>query len=389
MVVCGVFYTYGVFFKPILNEFGWSRAVTSGAYSLSFVSFGLLSIFMGRLNDRFGSRIVSIICGSFMGLGYLLMSRIEAVWQIYLFYGFIIAVGFSIYVPLLSTLARWFIQRRSLMTGVAMSGIGVGVIIMPPISGWLISTYGWRESYIIMGVIVLVSVVIAALFLRRPAQTEDISPVNSGTVSVETTLEAGGLHLREAIRTRQFWMLSVIFASLALCIQAILVHVVPYTTDLGIPAVIAAGFLSIIGGLSIAGRIGIGIIGDRSGNRPAIIIGFVVMLFTFIWLLAVREEWALYFFAVVFGFAYGGLITLESPMIAELFGLKAHGAVFGAIHFGTSIGSASGPLLAGRIYDLNGNYYTAFIVLAVVCAIGLTLSLILKPVRGVKFNSTR
>ncbi len=383
LVVCGTYYTYGVFFKPILNEFGWSRAVTSGAYSLSFLLFGLLGIFMGRLNDRFGSRIVAVICGFFMGLGYLLMSLVSNVWQIYLFFGVVVAIGFSAaYVPLLSTLARWFVRKTSLMTGIAMSGIGVGAIIMPPIAGWLISKYGWRTSYIIMGIIVLVLIIVAAQFLRRPVQVGELLPGDNEAIAAEASLEAGGLHFREAVRTKQFWMLCGIFAPMALCIQAVIVHIVPYATDLGISAVTAASILSIIGGLSIVGRIGMGTVGDRAGNKRALTIGFIVMLFAFIWLLAVRGEWALFLFAVVFGFAYGGLIILESPIVAELFGLRAHGAILGAIHFGTSIGGATGPLAAGGIFDTTGNYHIAFVVLAGLSAVGLILTLALRPMRN-------
>lgn len=268
------------------------------------------------------------------------------------------------------------------MTGIVISGIGAGIIIMPPIARWLISMYGWRNSYIIIGITVLVLVFLACPFLRRPAQTEGAPAGNNEAILAEPASEVRDFRLQEAIRTRQFWMLCGIFAAMALCIQAILVHIVPYATDLGISAVTAATILSAIGGLSIVGRIGIGTAGDRIGNKRAIVIGFIVMLFSFLWLLVARGQWALFLFAVVFGIAYGGLITLESPIVAELFGIRAHGTIFGAIHFITSIGSATGPLMAGGIFDATGSYYVAFVVLVVLSAIGLILSLTLRPMRS-------
>lgn len=148
MTVWGTQYSFGVFFKPVSSEFGWTRAETAGAYSLNMVLAGVFGILAGRLSDRFGARLVVTVCGLLMGLGYLLMSRIGAVWQMYLFYGVLASIGIAgMVVPLLSTVARWFIKRRGLTTGIAASGIGVGTVIMPPLASQLISSHGWRTSY--------------------------------------------------------------------------------------------------------------------------------------------------------------------------------------------------------------------------------------------------
>jgi len=162
-VTWGASVSYGVFFKPMLAEFGWTRAVTSGAFSLSMLMQGLLAIMMGRLNDRFGPRIVATICGVVMGLGYLLVSQVSAVWQLYLFYGVIIGVGMSgTLVPLLSTVVRWFTKRRSMMSGIVMMGQTTGALFGPAAANWLILTYDWRLSFLILGILVLVVIVLAA-----------------------------------------------------------------------------------------------------------------------------------------------------------------------------------------------------------------------------------
>ena len=143
IIAHGAQYTFGIFFKPILTEFGWTSAATSGAFSLYLVLWGLLSIFVGRLNDSFGPRIVMTASGFFLGLGYLLMSQVSVLWQLYLFYGVIIAIGMSgAWVPLISTVPKWFVKRRGLMTGIVTSGSGIGTILLSLAASRLISVYG-------------------------------------------------------------------------------------------------------------------------------------------------------------------------------------------------------------------------------------------------------
>jgi len=166
--------------------------------------------------------------------------------------------------------------------------------------------------------------------------------------------------------------------------QAVIVHIVPHATDLGISALIAANILAIIGGLSIVGRVGMGSAGDRIGNKPALGVCFIVMLVAFIWLLGAKELWMLYLFAAAYGFGYGGLGAVTSPIVAELFGLRAHGAILGVVIFIQLIGCAVGPLLTGRIFDVTGSYQGAFFIFVALSVTGLILTSLLRPspVRG-------
>ena len=381
VVMWGTLYSFGIFFKPLLAELGWARAMTSGAYSLFMVLHGLLYIPAGRLNDKFGPRVIMIVCGFFLGLGYLLMSQVNDIWHLFLFYGVIVGFGAGGgYVPLLSTVSRWFVKRRGLMTGIVVSGAGFGTVIMPPVVNWLISDYGWRTSYIVVGIVSLVLIILAALFLRRdPSQVGQL-PYGEGEAKEQSLdLEAGGFSVQRAIRTRQFWMFSVVIFSLLFSQQSIMVHIAPHATDLGISAAVAANILAIIGGLSIAGRLIMGNAADRIGNKPVIVTAFILMAITLFWLVAAREVWMFYLFAIVFGFAYGGIVSIESPIIAELFGMGSHGVIFGAMHSISTIGGAIGPVLAGRIFDITGSYQPAFLVYAVVAVIGLILVSLLRP----------
>ncbi len=147
LVVWGSQYSYGVFFKPLLAEFGWTRAATSGAYSLNLVLQGVFGFIAGRLCDRFGPRGVVTICGVLLGVGYLLMSQVQAIWHIYLFFGILISAGTCGFVPIMSTAVRWFVKRRGLMSGIIMAGTGVGITAVPPLANMLIASYDWRTAY--------------------------------------------------------------------------------------------------------------------------------------------------------------------------------------------------------------------------------------------------
>lgn len=389
VAACGTFFSFGVFLKPILAEFGWTRALTSGAYSLAFILSGLISIATGRLNDRFGPRMVMTACGIFLGCGYILMSQIGAVWQLYIFYGVIVGAGYSgANILLLSTVARWFTRRKGLMSGIVVCGIGVGMMVMPPISRWLISVYGWRNAYIIVGIIVLVCVVAAAQFLRRDPARMGLLPYGEKEAKQNNTgTGATGLTLGGAIRTRQFWMFFAVLLSIGIWLQTTIVHIAPHATDMGMSPAVAATILTVIGALSIPGKLLFGTIGDRIGNKLGYILFLAVVTASLFWLIGARELWTLYLFAAVFGFGQGGGSALWSPLVAELFGLTSHGVILGAIYFGHTIGATIGPVLAGYIFDVTGSYYIAFLICAVLCAAGLVLTLFLKPIDREKERS--
>jgi len=384
LVSFGVLHSFGVFFKPILTEFDWTRAATSSAFSLAFIVQGILGIIMGGLNDRFGSRILMTFCGILLALGYVLMSQINTIGQLYLFYGVIIGVGMAgVYIPILSTVARWFVKRRSLMTGIVLAGLAAGTFTMPPIINWLIYTYDWRMSFIIVGILILVVVVIAAQFLRiNPGQIRQL-PDGKEPSRQELESVREGFSLRESIRTRQFWIAFTILFCLAFYIFVITVHIVPYATDIGISATNAANILATFGGLGIVGRVVSGFVADRVGNRKVLIIGFALILASsFLLVLPATELWVLYIYAAVLGFASSGTGALASPLIADLFGMRSHGLIFGIVGSGYTIGGASGPIVAAYTFDTMGSYRVSFLVCAALSALGLLLAIIIRPTRS-------
>lgn len=380
LLILGLHTVFGIFFKPIIEELGWTRTVTSGAFSLSEITFGLLGIAMGGLNDRFGPRVVMTLCGLLSALGYLLMSQVQNVWQIYLFYGIMIGVGSSVYVPLLSTVARWFVKRRSMMTGVVFAGAGVGMLILPLVIDQLISAYGWRVSFLILGVIILVVVVVTAQFLKRdPSQVGQVAYGENDTAEEGLGLETRAFSLGEAARTSQFWIFLVTLVCYGFCFFSIQVHIAPYVTDLGISETTAAAILATVGGATIIGQLGLGSAGDKLGYKRTFFIGIVLVALAVFVLMLGRELWTFFLFAVFLGLAFGDCSTQESPIVAWLFGLASHGLILGVFAFSFTIGSAIGPLVFGYIFDVTGNYQLAFLVCAVLSVVAIILTILIKP----------
>jgi len=378
----GTRFAFGVFFKPVMNEFGWTRALTSGAFSLSWMVQGITGIMMGRLNDRLGPRIVLSMSGFFMGLGYLLMSQITGLGQLYIYYGLIIGIGSAVYVPLVSTVARWFKARRSMMTGIVVAGAGLGQFIAPPVANWLISSFEWRMSYIIMGGVVLLAMIITAQFLRRdPAQLGQVpyGEGNKGHNELRPQIEE--LSAGQAFRSKKLWLLFTIFFSSGFSAWAIIVHIVPHATDLGISASNAAIILALIGALVIIGRIFWGIIGDRIGDNRTYIIGTFIISASLIWLVSADSGGMLYYFAPIFGFAWA-VAVLGSPLTAGIFGLSAHGAIMGLTNLGYNLGGALGPLVSGYLFDVSGDYRQSFLINAIVSVLGLVLLVTLARITG-------
>lgn len=378
MATLAVHFSYGLFFKPILNELGWSRTTVSGAYSLVWIVQGIMGIVAGLFNDRYGPRLVVTLSGIFLGTGYILMSQVSQVWQVYLFYGIFVGIGLSSAVPVLSNIVHWFTRRRGLMVGIVVTGASIGALIGPPIANWLICGYDWRISYIVMGACCLVILVVAAQFLKRPSHTALTAESEKTAGKNEGKSGTADFPLSRAIRTHQFWFIYILFFCFGFCVFALQVHVVPHVTDIGISSTKAANILAVAGATGIIGRIGLGSLGDRIGNKKSFIIVFTLFLAALILLLPAGEIWEFYLVAILFGLTFGNGVANQSPLVATFFGLKSHGVLLGFLAMGYTFGAAAGPTVLGYMYDMAGNYQFAFIVTIIVAVLGLIATLLLK-----------
>jgi MFS family permease len=383
-VCVGAMFTYGVFFKEFQAEFGWSRAAISGASSLAFLMMGLVGVIAGKLNDRIGPKVIIMASGISLGIGYLLMSRLQALWQLYLLYGVLVGIGFSTHdVITLSTVARWFIKRRGMMTGIVKVGTGSGQFLVPLIATLLLAVYGWRNSYLIIGAVVLVIFVAVSQVLSRDPQSIGLLPDGDSNESCDNGNRSceESVALRAAARTGQFWILCIAEFAIIFCLLTVMVHIVPHAMDLELTPTAAVGVLSTIGGVSMLGRIVIGTANDKIGGKRSLVICFILLLCGLFWLRVADEAWMLFLFAVIYGFAHGGFFTVMSPMVAEFFGTGSHGVLFGIILASGTMGGAAGPLMAGYTFDVTGSYRIAFLVLTLLAVIGFVVITLLQPPR--------
>jgi MFS family permease len=362
--------TFGVFLEPILKEFGWTRAAISAAFTLNILIMGFLSIFSGKLADRFGPRMVAIACGLCLGASYILTSRLQSLPQFYIFYGILGGMGLSgMYAPMMSVAVKWFEKRRALMSGILVAGPSLGIVVLPLISSYLIALIGWRVSYLLLGILVAGGIAGAAFFLRREPAELGLLPYGAGEIQRQE-ISAGipGFTFAEAFRTWPFWMMSLASFCDHFLSNTLVVHIVIHAQDLGIPATSAASILSVAAGISIPGRVLMGGIADRIGNRPTLLICIGTGIVGFLILLAATRLGTLYLFAFLFGVSLWAAVGILSPYMAELFGLKAHATLFAFCVFAGSLGSAIGPVTAGYLFDVTGSYHLAFILcLAVSC----------------------
>jgi MFS family permease len=374
MMNVGMYLSIGVFFKPIISDLGWTRAATSAPVSVS-------SIIAGTMTDRYGPRKVATILGAATGVGYLLMSRMGSLWELYLYFGLLIGSGAGLLTPFLSLIPRWFTNRRTVFAGVISAGGGVGGLVMPLVASWLITTYDWHRAYLIMGIVYLVVVVSAAQLLRRSPPQPLPAAADARVKKPVETAKVTSYSLKQAVGTRHFWLMIILVFSFGYIANTFNLHMAAHATDIGFDPTAAAGLLSIMNGVSIIGCILLGALGDRYGNRRLLIVTFIAEALMMFWLVYIGQYWMLVVFASIYGLAFGSGLAQPSPLVARLFGVGSLGLILGVINFSQTIGASVGGYVAGWLFDIQQNYKMAFYVAAAFGIIGLISTLLLTPLR--------
>lgn len=377
--IIGLLFSYGLFFKALEVEYGWSRTLLSSCTALAFLVMGMLAFVGGRLNDRYGPRVVLGVAGTMCGVGYALLSQVTQAWQLFVLFGMFIGVGMATHdVVTLGTIARWFHKKRGMMTGVVKVGTAVGQIAVPPLAALLIALTDWRTALLVLGSAAVVMLLIAASLMKSPPQDDTEEARNT----------ARGMSFAEARQTPRLWMLCAIQFSFFPTLMTIPLHIVVHGMDLGMTPALAALLLSVMGAASVVGRLAVGTLVDQIGGKHALTVCFIPLLFSLAAFLMIQSTWVLFVAVAVYGFAHGGLFTVISPTVAEYFGLKAHGAIFGLILFFGTIGGAIGPIVAGWVFDVTASYTLAFSGLAALLLLGLVLVLRLPNPAAIKAQLT-
>jgi len=378
---------FGVFLKPLIEDFGWSRAATSGAMSLMMGVSGVIGIIMGKMTDRVNVRLV-ITFGALIGtLSYFLMTIVHSLWQFYLCFG--LGAGICLgcaYTPVNATISRWFPNKSALALGVALMGITVGQMVLSPVMAHTIAVLGWRTAYVVLGIIVLVCAIPAVILLGKTpplavqGRTGGGSPgrvarsARSGAGAVTGSARATrleGYTTGQAARTAPFWMLIITGLVVSAGFYIVVAHIVPCANDLGISATLSALILTMSSVGGIAGTLLAWPLTVRFGNKRALLLliaGEAVAMFLF---MATKSAWSFYLVAILFGFSFGAASPVRMAMVPPLFGLRAIGGILGYATFAWSVGGIVGPYLAGYVYDVSKSYDIAFLTGGVLLVIGV------------------
>ncbi len=384
--------TYGVFVKPFEAEFGVTRAATSAVASVSLLLFAFSQPVIGSLLDRFGGRLV--IGGSLLviGLGSILSGMATQFWQFFILFGIVggIASGGAGLTSGSIVAIRWFTERRGQAIGIASSGFSAGQLIFYPLISLLFTWYGWRQTYIILGVFVSVLVVPAVTwFLRNDPADLGLQPY--GGLPAQGPAGAGGqpsaapqraVPMAEVVRSMDFWWLALGYfvcgytsAGLA---QA---HLIPYWVEHGFHEVQAANAMSLVGAMNVVGTILSGRLCDRFGNRVPLSIYYFVRGLAILFLLTVRDGLSVSIFALIFGLSYIATVPPTSGLCADLFGKASMGRVYGWVTCSHQIGGAMGAYLSGYLYVQSGSYAGAFTAAAALCFAAAAMSYAIREQR--------
>ena len=379
-IVCvgmGALFSLGVFLKPMAETMGWSRGAISTVALLNWIAVGLGSFVWGALSDRLGTRAVAVAGGLLLGLGLVLSSQVQALWQLDVTFG--LMVGFAVgafYAPLTSTATKWFTARRGLAVALVSSGIGVGILTIAPLARALTSAWDWRVALLVIGDLAWLIVVPAALLIRE-------TPGDVGAAAMGGAARVGrDYSTRQVLAAPQFWAIALTHFACCAAHSGPIFHMVTHATDQGIGPMAAATALGVSGFASIAGRVGGGLLADRFGAKSTLLAGLALQAAMIVLYLFVRELGPFYVLAVVFGVSYGGVMPLYALVTREYFGEKVMGAAYGGVFLLSTLGMGLGSFAGGVLYDRLGSYTWLYAGSFAIAAAAVLLALTFRAPRA-------
>ena len=378
-----VMYSFSVFYVALLEEFGWGRGETAGVYSVFTIVAGAGAVAAGALSDRFGPGPVIACGGALLALGLLICSQVSELWQFYLAFGIVVALGVAVagWTPSVTMINRWFSVRLGLALGIASGGIGVGIMVVVPLVQALISSLGWRQAYVALAGIVFLGLLPVGLIVLR-GRPEDLGQKVDGGESmaldaprarkpltrkemevVDAEWAGREWSVRAAARTTRLWLLAGVKLLGAIATQMIFVHQVVYLVDAGYDRMLAASIVGLIGFLSVVAKVFWGWAADTIGREMTYTLGCAAMVLA-IGLLAAAgaapSSGILYLYAVVFAIGYAVSAPLWPVVTADLFTGRHFGSIFGFVNVFNGFGNALGAWLGGYVFDVTGSYAIAF-----------------------------
>jgi MFS family permease len=368
--------SFSLFFPPIVDEFGWERGITAGAFSFGFLVSAVVSPLIGRAMDRFGPRAVMELGVALMAAGLLLAPLTTQPWHLYLTIGVLVGAGSiclgysgqSLFLP------NWFNRRRGLAMGLAFAGVGIGSITLLPWVQHMIEQTGWRTACTAMGIVVLVVLAPINLLLRKRPQDIGLEPdgdaaPSASTVPVSNVVDPvwAGVDwtLSRAVRTARFWWIALGYFCGLYIWYAVQVHQTKYLLDIGFTPNVAVWALGAVSLLGIPGQIALGHLSDRVGREwiwAASCTGFAICFAALVALKYFPTLPLVYLMVLTQGALGYGLTSIMGAVVVEIFQGKHYGSIFGTIMLAALAGGAAGPWVTGALHDLSGNYTLAFVI---------------------------
>ncbi len=371
----------GVYFKPIVEEFGWLRGDLSLGISIGYFLFALSSPIIGRIIDRIGVRPVFIVGIVMMTVGFALMSMVSRLWHVYIYFGVLVSLGgaSTTFVTVSATVIHWFEKRRGMALSIGNAGGALGLFLVVYLAAFLISRIGWRLAFVYSAVILAATTLPVILFvIRNDPKEMGLRP--DGRTADGRAADAPGapsrnlahLDWRQAMKTRPFFLISTGYFACGFSVTLFTIHTIPYATDLGFDFQTAAWAVSFSGFFNVIGTLLAGVISDRTGRKNILGITYFVRGMSFVIFLLWQNLFTLYLFAAVIGFSYFATVPLTAGLTGDIYGSKNMGIIYGTMTGVHQIGSAVGVYLGGLMFDWTGSYRGAY-MMAVVLLMGASL----------------
>ena len=368
-IAYGIWYAYSVILVALLAEFGWSRSVLAGAFSVFTLVHGGVNPLVGALCARFRPMRVMGVGGAAMGVALFVDSFIQTPLHLYLGFGVLTAIAVSAggWIPALVHVQREYQDRLGLSIGIVSAGVGVGMVLVVPLAQALIDAFGWRTAFRGLGLLAVIWIVPSSIWLMSQPQIRGQGRNSFAPAARQNSDPDPNPTLRDASRTQPFWLLVAAFFFGNACSQTLHVHQVAYLVDHGLSAIMAASVVSVVGLASIVAKTGGGWLSDRVERELVYIAGIAIMVasaFALLALGAAPSRWAAYGYALLLGVGYSVTASLTPAMVSDRFNGRHFGAIVGIGLLGAAIGSALGPWIAGRMYDVMGSYQLPFLIAA-------------------------
>mgnify|MGYP000176878995 CR=1 FL=1 len=369
--------SFGLFFTSIESEFNLSRTTTSLIQSVCQLVSCSIALYGGWLQDRFGARRALILAAILTGAGLLVISQAKALWQVYAGYSFLVAIGTgSVNAILMAVVARWFVNQRAFALGIVTSSISLSAMVAP-LTAYLISGYGWQNTYLIMAITVLALWLPGAFLLKSSSNQAKRTSV----VKQSQPVKQDGLNFQQTLKSRYFWLFCTLAVLHAVSMLIVGTHIIPHALDVGLKVEQASIIMVVSGGAGLIARLVVGRLTTESNKKLIIILSTIFMAIAIFWLIFADDLWMFLVYAVVWGFSMGSIDPPLMSLVPDIFGTYRLGAVFGAMDAAFGVGAAVGPAIAGFIFDVSGEYTAAFLLGAALMAATVLLVL---PLRSEK-----